>query len=227
MIYGGLNAYHLHFLLWGALWTIGLSLISFIGGGLAGGVNALCRISPIKAVRWATIAWIQLIQGTPLLVVLFLCYFGLSIMGLELPGIVAASIAMVVYVSASLGEIWRGCIESVPRTQWEAAECLALSRTQRMRLVVLPQAVRIGTPPTVGFMVQIVKNTSLASIIGFIELVRAGQLINNSIFQPFLVYLLIAILYFAICFPLSLWSRKLEQRLQFGSRAATPSANAT
>ena len=115
----------------------------------------------------------------------------------------------------------------MPRTQWEAAECLALSRTQRMRLVVLPQAVRIGTPPTVGFMVQIVKNTSLASIIGFIELVRAGQLINNSIFQPFLVYLLIAILYFAICFPLSLWSRKLEQRLQYGSRAATPSANAT
>lgn len=86
-----------------------------------------------------------------------------------------------------------------------------------MRLVILPQAVRIATPPTVGFMVQIVKNTSLASIVGFVELVRAGQLINNSIFQPFLVYVLIALLYFAMCYPLSAWSRKLERRMQFGA----------
>ncbi|WP_137920311.1 amino acid ABC transporter permease [Hydrogenophaga sp. 2FB] len=218
MIDGGLNLFHIQFLAVGVLWTVCLSLIAFIGGGLAGGVIALCRISPNKAVRWLAIGWIQLIQGTPLLVVLFVCYFGLSIMGLELPGLVAASIAMVVYVSAYLGEIWRGCIESVPRTQWEAAECLALSRAQRMRLVVLPQALRIATPPTVGFMVQIVKNTSLASIVGFVELVRAGQLINNSIFQPFLVYLIIAALYFAMCFPLSVWSRKLEQRLHVGTR---------
>ncbi len=218
MIEGGLNLYHLQFLAVGVLWTVCLSLIAFVGGGLAGGVIALCRISPIKPVRWLAIGWIQLIQGTPLLVVLFVAYFGLSIVGLELPGLVAASIAMVIYVSAYLGEIWRGCIESVPRTQWEAAECLALSRAQRMRLVVLPQALRIATPPTVGFMVQIVKNTSLASIVGFVELVRAGQLINNSIFQPFLVYLIIAALYFAMCFPLSVWSRKLEQRLHVGTR---------
>ncbi|MCY1546665.1 putative glutamine ABC transporter permease protein GlnM [compost metagenome] len=200
------------------MWTVCLSVIAFVGGGLVGGVVALGRISPIKALRWLAIGWIQLIQGTPLLVLLFVCYFGLSIIGLELPGLVAASIAMVIYVSAYLGEIWRGCIESVPRTQWEAAECLALSRSQRMRLVVLPQALRIATPPTVGFMVQIVKNTSLASIVGFIELVRAGQLINNSIFQPFMVYVIIAVLYFAICYPLSVWSRRLEQRLQFGTR---------
>ncbi|QHE87281.1 amino acid ABC transporter permease [Hydrogenophaga sp. BPS33] len=218
MIDGGLNLFHLQFLGVGVLWTLCLSLIAFVGGGLAGGVVALCRISPMAPVRWLAIGWIQLIQGTPLLVVLFVCYFGLSIVGLELPGLVAASIAMVVYVSAYLGEIWRGCIESVPRTQWEAAECLALSRSQRMRLVVLPQALRIATPPTVGFMVQIVKNTSLASIVGFVELVRAGQLINNSIFQPFLVYLIIAALYFAMCFPLSVWSRRLERRLNVGSR---------
>lgn len=220
MIDGGFNIHHLQYLLWGALWTIGLSLIAFVGGGVAGAVIALARISPIKAIRWASIAWVQLIQGTPLLVVLFVCYFGLSIMGFELPAIVAASFAMIVYVSAYLGEIWRGCIESVPPTQWEAAECLALTRAQRMRLVVLPQAVRIATPPTVGFMVQIVKNTSLASIVGFVELVRAGQLINNSIFQPFLVYLVIAVMYFAMCYPLSVWSRRLEKRLHFATRAA-------
>ncbi len=219
MIEGGLSLLHLQFLAVGAMWTIVLSLIAFVGGGIAGGIIALCRISPVKAVRWLAIAWIQVIQGTPLLVVLFVCYFGLSIFGLELPALVAAGIAMVVYVSAYLGEIWRGCIEAVPRTQWEAAECLAMSRWQRMRLVILPQALRIATPPTVGFMVQIVKNTSLASIVGFVELARTGQLINNSIFQPFLVYVLIAVFYFAMCYPLSVWSRRLEERLNVGRRA--------
>ena len=220
MVEGGLSLLHLQFLAVGAMWTIVLSLIAFVGGGIAGGVIALCRISPVKAVRWLAIAWIQVIQGTPLLVVLFVCYFGLSIFGLELPALVAAGIAMIVYVSAYLGEIWRGCIEAVPRTQWEAAECLAMSRWQRMRLVILPQALRIATPPTVGFMVQIVKNTSLASIVGFVELARTGQLINNSIFQPFLVYVLIAVFYFAMCYPLSVWSRRLEERLHFGKSAA-------
>lgn len=218
MIAGGFAYEHLYFLLQGAFWTVCLSLIAFVGGGVAGGVVALCRISPLRPVRWLSYAYVQLIQGTPLLVLLFVAYFGLSIAGLKLTGLVAAGLSMIIYVSAYLGEIWRGCIQSVAKTQWEAAECLALTRSQRMRLVILPQAIRIATPPTVGFMVQIIKNTSLASIVGFVELVRAGQLINNSIFQPFLVYLLIAIFYFAMCYPLSAWSRKFERRLQYGSR---------
>lgn len=218
MFTSGFNANHLSFLLEGALWTVCLSLISFLGGGAAGVLVALARISRWRPLRWLAIAYIQVIQGTPLLVILFLSYFGLSIMGFTLPPLVAAGLSMTIYVSAYLGEIWRGSIQSVARTQWEAAECLALSRWQRLRLVVLPQAVRIATPPTVGFMVQIVKNTSLASIVGFVELVRAGQLINNSIFQPFLIYMLIAALYFAMCYPLSAWSRRLEMRLHFGHR---------
>ncbi|MBB5214636.1 amino acid ABC transporter permease [Parapusillimonas granuli] len=218
MVAGGFSLEHLYFLLNGAVWTVCLSLISFLGGGLAGGLVALCRISPLRPLRWVSYAYVQIIQGTPLLVLLFVSYFGLSIAGLKLSGLTAASVSMIVYVSAYLGEIWRGCIESVAKTQWEAAECLALTRVQRLRLVILPQAVRIATPPTVGFMVQIVKNTSLASIVGFVELVRAGQLINNSIFQPFLIYLLIAAIYFAMCYPLSAWSRKLEGRLQYGAR---------
>ncbi len=218
MFTSGFNANHLSFLLEGALWTVCLSLISFLGGGVAGALVALARISRWRPLRWLAIAYIQVIQGTPLLVILFLSYFGLSIMGFTLPPLVAAGLSMTIYVSAYLGEIWRGSIQSVARTQWEAAECLALSRWQRLRLVVLPQAVRIATPPTVGFMVQIVKNTSLASIVGFVELVRAGQLINNSIFQPFLIYMLIAALYFAMCYPLSAWSRRLEMRLHFGHR---------
>ncbi|MCM2557381.1 amino acid ABC transporter permease [Alcaligenes faecalis] len=218
MFTSGFNANHLNFLLEGALWTVLLSLISFIGGGLGGALVALARISTWRPLRYLAIAYIQIIQGTPLLVILFLSYFGLSIMGLTLPPLVAAGLSMTIYVSAYLGEIWRGSIQSVARTQWEAAECLALSRWQRLYLVILPQAVRIATPPTVGFMVQIIKNTSLASIVGFVELVRAGQLINNSIFQPFLIYVLIAALYFALCYPLSAWSRRLEMRLHFAHR---------
>jgi polar amino acid transport system permease protein len=90
--------------------------------------------------------------------------------------------------------------------------------------VVLPQAIRIATPPTVGFMVQIIKNTSLASVVGFVELARSGQIINNSIFEPFAIYSIIAVIYFALCYPISLWSRKLERRVGFAPKRnlATP-----
>jgi polar amino acid transport system permease protein len=218
------NANHVVFLLQAAGWTLVLSLIAFVGGGLVGFLVALCRISPIRALRWLSTAYVQLVQGTPLLILMFLAYFGLSIVGLSLPALVAAGISMTIYVSAYIGEIWRGCIQAVPRTQWEAAECLALSKVQRMGLVVLPQALRIATPPTVGFMVQIVKNTSLASVVGFVELARAGQVVNNSLFQPFLVYMLVAGLYFLLCFPLSWWSRQLERRLLVAHRVEVAAA---
>nr|WP_255428088.1 amino acid ABC transporter permease [Ramlibacter cellulosilyticus] len=211
-------------MLQGAGWTLVLSLMAFVGGGLFGFLVALCRISPIRALRWLSTGYVQLVQGTPLLILMFLAYFGLSIVGLTLPALVAAGLAMTIYVSAYIGEIWRGCIQAVPRTQWEAAECLALSKPQRMRLVILPQALRIATPPTVGFMVQIVKNTSLASVVGFVELARAGQVVNNSIFQPFLVYMLVAGLYFLLCFPLSWWSRQLERRLVVAHRVEVAAA---
>ena len=86
-----------------------------------------------------------------------------------------------------------------------------------MMKVILPQAIRIATPPTVGFMVQIVKNTSLASVVGFVELMRSGQIVNNSLFEPFIVYAIIAAVYFAMCYPLSLFSQKLERRMGRGS----------
>ena len=214
------NLHHLYFLAQGAGWTVMLSLMAFGGGGLVGFGVALARISRSRTLRWLALGYVQLVQGTPLLILMFLSYFGLSIMGLSLPAIVAAGLSMTIYVSAYIGEIWRGCIEAVPKTQWEAAECLALTRSQRLFMVILPQALRIATPPTVGFMVQIVKNTSLASVVGFVELARAGQIINNSLFEPFLVYMLVAGLYFLLCFPLSWWARKLENRLLVGRKPA-------
>lgn len=209
---GSLNANHLAFLLHGAVWTLALSLFAFVGGGLGGFLVALCRISDSRVVRIVSSVYVQLVQGTPLLVIMFLMYFGLPAIGVKISPLLAAGASLTVYVSAYLGEIWRGSIEAVPKPQWEAAECLALSRTQRMFLVILPQAIRIATPPTVGFMVQIIKSTSLASVVGFVELARSGQIINNSIFEPFAVYLIIAVIYFAVCYPLSIWSRRLELR---------------
>ncbi len=211
-----INANHLEFLLRGAMWTAVLSLVAFAGGGMAGFVVALCRVSGNRVVRVASGLYVQLVQGTPLLVVLFLSYFGFAAIGFDLSPIAAAAVSLTIYVSAFLGEIWRGCIEAVPRPQWEAAECLALSRAQRLGYVILPQAIRLATPPTVGFMVQIIKNTSLASAIGFVELARAGQIINNSIYRPFEIYMIIAAIYFVLCYPVSRLSRRLERRPGLG-----------
>lgn len=207
------NWFHVGFLLQAAQWTVLLSLLAFVGGGVFGLAVALCRISRYPLLRWLTTAYIQVVQGTPLLVLLFLAYFGLSIMGFQLAPLAAAGISLTIYSAAFLGEIWRGCIQAVPRTQWEAAECLGLNRFEQLLRVILPQAVRIAVPPTVGFMVQIVKNTSLASVIGFVELSRAGNLVNNSTFQPFIVFTTVALFYFCLCYPLSVASRRLERRL--------------
>lgn len=205
-----INAGHLEFLLQGALWTLGLSGLAFLFGGLIGAGIALARISAQPVLRWVATFYVQGVQGTPLMILLFLIYFGFPVVAFEVSSLTAAVTAMMLYVAAYLGEIWRGAIQSVPKAQWEAAECLAMNRVQRMVWVIAPQAVKIATPPTVGFLVQIVKNTSLVSVVGFVELSRAAQLINNSIFEPFIIYLIVAVIYFLICFPLSMWSRKLE-----------------
>jgi polar amino acid transport system permease protein len=210
----GIN--HLIYLLIAAEWTIVLSLIAFVGGSVLGLAIALMRVSRLAVLRGLASGYIQLVQGTPLLILLFLSYFGLGIIGLKLVPLVAAGISLTLYAAAFLGEIWSGCIEAVPKTQWEASDCLGLNRVQQYAYVILPQATRIAIPPTVGFMVQIVKNTSLASVIGFVELARAGQIVNNSTFEPFAIFSCVAVIYFALCYPLSLASRYLERKAHAG-----------
>nr|WP_245200238.1 amino acid ABC transporter permease [Herbaspirillum sp. LeCh32-8] len=199
-------------------WTLVLSALAFVLGGIAGFLVMLARISPRAWLRNPAILFIECIQGIPLLILLFIVYFGLSVYGFALPALVAAGIAMMVYTSAYLGDIWRGCVEAMPRPQWEASECLSLTRWQTLRLVIIPQATRLSLPPTIGFLVQLIKMTSLASVIGFVELTRAGQIINNSIFQPFLVFALVGIFYFLLCYPLSRWSASMERKLNVSNR---------
>jgi polar amino acid transport system permease protein len=211
---------HVVYLAQAALWTAALSAIAF-GGGMAGGlVVAALRIARAAWLRRVADGFITVLQGTPLLVQLFLAYFGAAFAGLDVPPLAAAAVAFTLNTAAFLGDIWRGAVEAVPHGQWEAATALGLSRMKTLRLVVLPQAVQPAIPPTVGFLVQVVKNTALASIIGFRELTRAGQIVANVTFQPLSVYVTVAVFYFAICYPLSLASRRLEGRI--GSGLETP-----
>lgn len=195
-------------------WTLILSAIAFLGGAIGGLLIALSRSSQIALLRRAAASFIRVFQGTPLLMQLFLVYFGLSVVGLPIDPLLAAAVALTLHASAYLGEIWRGAIEAVPSGQTEAATALSLSYRDRMQHIVLPQAMRVATAPTVGFLVQLIKGTSLASIIGFTELTRAGQIVNNATFKPFLVFGTVAILYFALCWPLSLLARHMETRMR-------------
>lgn len=194
-------------------WTIALSAIAFIGGGIAGFLIMLMRISSKKIPRYLSGLYIEFFQGTPLLMQLFLTFFGLSVLlSINLSPWVAAAIALSTYSSAFLAEIWRGSIAAIPQGQWEAANALGLNYFRQLQRIILPQAIKMSIPPTVGFAVQVIKGTSLASVIGFVELTRSATAISNVTFQPFLVFSLAAVLYFCLCFPLSLLSKRLEKQ---------------
>ena len=201
-----------------ARWTVALSLVAFIGGGIVGLLLLYVRIGGGRITKALVGGYVQVFQGTPLLIQLFLTFFGIALFGISVSPWLAASVCLTLYSSAYLTEIWRGCVDAVPKGQWEAAKSLALSFVQQLRFIVLPQAAKIAIAPTVGFMVQIIKGTALASIIGFVEITKTGGMIANATFQPFLVYSFVALFYFALCFPLSVLSKRLERRLAISSR---------
>ncbi|HEY2133981.1 MAG TPA: amino acid ABC transporter permease [Acetobacteraceae bacterium] len=201
------------FLLLALRWTVFLSLVGFLGGGVIGMGIAMLRVSRRAVLRGFAIGYIRVFQGTPLLLQLFLVFFGGDLIGVPLGALVSAAIGLSLNAGAFLGEIWRGAIQSVPDSQSEAALALGLHYWPRMRRVVLPQALRVAIPPTVGFMVNMVKSTSLTAIIGFTELTRAGQMVNNAVYRPFLIFGIVAILYFLLCWPLTLVSGRLERRI--------------
>ncbi|MEM1281885.1 MAG: amino acid ABC transporter permease, partial [Cyanobacteria bacterium P01_H01_bin.152] len=144
-----------------------------------------------------------------------LAFFGLSILGIELSPWASATLALTTFTSAFLSDIWRGAVESIAVGQWDAARAMSFNYFQQLGLVILPQAVRLSIAPTVGFLAQVIKGTSLASAIGFVELARSATNITNVTFEPFFVYLITAVIYFAICFPISVFSRRLEKSLAY------------
>ena len=197
----------------GLLATLALSLLAFVLGGAAGLLVLFARVGRSTNLRRLAKAYIQAFQNTPLLMQMFIVFFGSSMAGLDLSPWTAAAIGLTLYTSAYLAEVWRGCVESIPRGQWEASSSLAMGYLQQMRHVVLPQALRLSIAPTVGFSVQIIKGTAVASIIGFSELTKLGSMLANATFQPFLIYGLVAAGYFLLCWPLSLYASHLEKKL--------------
>ncbi|WP_321797525.1 amino acid ABC transporter permease [Caballeronia sp. J97] len=205
------------FLLMGLKWTLLLTAISFVGGGVVGLLVALARTSKWHALRVITSAYIALFQGTPLLMQLFVVYYGVALLQINIEPWLAVTFAFTAHASAFLGDIWRGSIQALPKGQTEAAQALGIPYISRIRHVILPQALKISLPATIGFAVQLLKGTSLAAIVGFIELARAGQIISNQTFQPILVFGIVGCLFFAVCWPLSHYGSRLERRLAVGT----------
>jgi len=193
-------------------WTVLLSVVALAGGAVVGIAILLARISARNWVSRAAQTYIGLFQGTPLLMQLFLMFFGLPMLGFRIEPWTAAVLGLTFFASAFLAEIWRGGVQALPRGQWDAGASLGLHYIQELRLIVLPQAFAITRAPTVGFLVQLIKCTALTSIIGFEELVRTSNAINNATFKPFTVYGLVAVIYFVLCYPLTRYARALELR---------------
>ncbi|WP_449415572.1 amino acid ABC transporter permease [Ochrobactrum teleogrylli] len=206
------------FLLTGLKWTVLLTAISFVGGGLIGLAVALLKTTSSVWPSRIVTAYITVFQGTPLLMQLFVVYYGLALFQINIDAWAAVSIAYTAHASAFLGDIWRGGIEALPKGQTEAAKALGIHYVSRIRYVILPQALKISLPATIGFLVQLLKGTSLAAIVGFVELSRAGQIISNQIFQPLLVFGVVGALYFILCWPMSLYGSYLERRLTGATR---------
>lgn len=203
----------LWFLLAAARWTLLLSVIAFIGGATGALLLLLLRYArPNVGARFMSL-YVEVLQGTPLLLLLFMVFFGLPLLGIDVSPILAAGVGLTLYASAFLSEIWRGCVDAIGRGQWEASASLGMKFIAQMRYVILPQALKIAVPPTVGFLVQLVKSTAVTSIIGFSELIKAGNNVANATFQPAVVYGLVALIYFCMCFPLTYCARALERKL--------------
>jgi polar amino acid transport system permease protein len=200
-------------LLFATQWTILLSLAAFIGGATVALTLTAMRLTRNPAMQRIVRVYVELFQGTPLLMQMFLCFFGLSMLGYEISAWGAAILSLTFFTSAFLVEIWRGCIDTLPKGQWEASRCLGLSFLQTLRFIILPQAIRVATAPTVGFSIQVIKGTALASVIGFVELTKVGTMLNNATFEPFKIFTLVALIYFMLCYPLSLYSKHLEKKL--------------
>jgi polar amino acid transport system permease protein len=202
----------LSILLQGLVTTLLLSLAAIIGSTLIGLLAAVLRsFGPYGTSRVAHL-YTELFRGTPVLITLMFIYFGVSYFGYAIDVFAAGVIGLSVYQGAYIAEVFRAGIEAVPKGQWEVSQILGLNRTQTFSFVVLPQTGKIVLPPLVGQYLSLIKDTSIVSMIGMSELMHGGQAIVDRIGQPVAIYGLVAVIYFAVCFPLSQWVRHHDRR---------------
>ena len=207
-------AENLPYLLRGALGTVAIAAAVIVAGTAAGVAVGLLRFVPSRAVS-AALGWtVEVVRAVPLLLMIFFIFFGLPALGIRIPTFPAAVLAMSLWMAVNTAEVVRGGIQSIPHGQFEAARSTGLSGLQTMRNVIFPQAVRRMLPPFVGLCTILVKDTSLAAIIGAFELTRAAQETIERTFRSFEIYLAVAAIYFALCFPLTRLAQRAETRLQ-------------
>jgi len=191
--------------------TIPLTLISFACGLAIAMVTAIARLSGIKILRLIFGAYVWIFRGTPLLVQLFIVFYGLPAVGVTLETWTAAVIAFSLNVGAYASESVRASILSVPRGQWEAAMSLGMTQAQILRRIIAPQAVRISLPPLSNTFIGLVKDTSLAASITMVDMFMVAQRIAARTFEPLLLYVLAALIYLAVCTALTWLQAKLEK----------------
>lgn len=203
-------------LIWATQYTIYLSAIAFLGGGLFGGLITFFRIIPSKTLNIISYTYTWLFQSLPLLMLLFLLGLGIpKLFEQDIDPWIAATVALILFTSAYLSEVWRGAIVAIPQSQWEAAKALNLNFVQTLRFIILPQAVKFSVAPTIGFLIQIIKGTSLCYIIGFQDLMLIGKRWANSPVQgsePFIIFPIMALLYFCLCYPLARLAKHIEKK---------------
>jgi polar amino acid transport system permease protein len=202
-------------LLRGTLWTIALTVTSGVIGTFLGLILGLAETSPSRIARWISTTYVTIIRGVPLLILIFFIYFGIPLLvpGADLPGFLTGAIALTAFAAAYIAEIFRGSIEAIAKGQSEAADALGLGYVDKFRYVIMPQAVKIAVAPGITFIIGLVKDSSLISVIGFVELTRAGHIVSNLTFDPITTYLVAAAIYFVICYGISLAGRAYEKKL--------------
>lgn len=202
-------------LLEGAKLTLYLVAMSGLFGSVIGLVFGLARVAPFAPIRWLAALYVNLVRGQPVLIILLFLYFAMPLM---VPSATfdrgpTAIVGLSVYAGAYIAEIVRGAIEAVPRGQAEAASALGMGYLLRYRYIILPQAMKVAVPPATGFLISLVKASSLVSVIGYVELTKAGRIVSTLNQEPLLTFLVVAALYFVLSYPIALFGRWYERRL--------------
>ncbi len=195
------------------LFSLTLTLISFATGLVLAILTALARLSHVKPLVALARVYVSIIRGTPLLVQLFIIFFGLPSIGITLEPYISAVIGFSLNVGAYASEIVRAAILSIPKGQWEAAFSIGMSYRQALRRIILPQAARVSVPPLANSFISLVKDTSLAAVILVPEMFRKAQEITAATYEPLLVYSEAALIYWMICLVLAFLQDRIEQRL--------------
>jgi ectoine/hydroxyectoine ABC transporter permease protein EhuD len=207
-------------LLRGAVVSVELTFCVMIIGLVVGLIIALMRIARSRVLRILSTTYVECIRGTPCLLQLFYIYFVLPAFGIRFDPFMAGVIGLAVNYSAYLSEVYRAGILAVPRGQLEASQALGMSRRLMMRLIILPQAIRVVVPPLGNYFISLFKDTSLVSIVTVKELMFTGQIIAATNFQYFTIFTIIGIIYLSLSYPSSLFVSYLERRMKVGYRRA-------